>query len=160
MSQPSEPTFAERARDLVARARTGALSTLSRRRPGHPFGSVAPYASDGRGRPVFLISRLALHTKNLEADPRASLLVAEPDAVEDPLAAARVTLLGEARRLAPAESAADRVRYLERHPAAATWVDFADFSFWRLEVAEAYFVGGFGAMDWIPGEDYVEAVAR
>ena len=160
MSQPSEPSFAERARDLVARARMGALSTVSRRRPGHPFGSVAPYSSDGRGRPVFLISGLALHTKNLEADPRASLLVAEPDAVEETLAAPRVTLMGEARRLAPAELTAERARYLERHPTAAAWVDFADFSFWRLEVTEVYFVGGFGAMDWIAGEAYVDAAAR
>lgn len=157
MTQAAEPPFAERARALVRAARTGALSTLSRRRPGHPFGSVAPYAPDERGRPVFLISGLALHTKNLEADPRASLLVTPPGPVEDPLAAARVTLLGEARRLAPDEATADRARYLERHPSAEGWVDFADFAFWRLEVAEAYFVGGFGAMDWIAGDAYAGA---
>ena len=155
MSQSSEPTFAARARDLVARARTGALSTQSRRRPGHPFGSVAPYAVDERGWPVFLISGLALHTKNLEADPRASLLIVEPEPVEDPLAAARVTLLGEVRRLASADVGADRARYLARHPSAAAWVDFADFAFWRLEVDDAYFVGGFGAMDWVTGDVYL-----
>ena len=59
-----------------------------------------PYAPDERGRPVSLISGLAMHTQNLEADPRASLLVAPPEVTEDPLAAARVTLLGDARRLA------------------------------------------------------------
>src|SRR5678810_266161 len=73
-----EPTYAERARTLVHVARTGALTTLSRRLPGHPFGSVMPYASDERGRPVVLISGLAMHTRNLGADPHASLLVAQP----------------------------------------------------------------------------------
>jgi heme iron utilization protein len=157
MSRPPDPSFAARARALVQRARTGALSTHSRQQPGYPFGSVTPYAPDERGRPVFLISGLALHTKNLEADPRASLLVAPPEVTEDPLAAARVTLLGDARRLAADEAMADRARYLERHPSAATWVNFADFAFWRLEVRGAYFVGGFGAMDWIARDAYVEA---
>ncbi len=156
MSRPPDPSFAARARALVQRARTGALSTHSRQQPGYPFGSVTPYAPDERGRPVFLISGLALHTKNLEADPRASLLVAPPEVTEDPLAAARVTLLGDARRLSADEAMADRARYLERHPSAATWVDFADFAFWRLEVRGAYFVGGFGAMDWIARDAYVE----
>ena len=96
MSRRPDPSFATRARALVERARTGALSTHSRQQPGYPFGSVAPYAPDERGRPVFLISGLALHTKNLEADPRASLLIAPVEAIEDPLAVARVTLLGEA----------------------------------------------------------------
>ena len=156
MSRRPDPSFATRARALVERARTGALSTHSQQQPGYPFGSVAPYAPDERGRPVFLISGLALHTKNLEADPRASLLIAPVEGIEDPLAAARVTLLGEARRLSADEATADRARYLERHPGAATWVDFADFAFWRLEVRGAYFVGGFGAMDWIARDAYVD----
>jgi putative heme iron utilization protein len=156
MSQPSEPSFATRARALVERARTGTLSTHSQQRPGYPFGSVAPYAPDERGRPVFLISGLALHTRNLEADPRASLLVTPAEPAEDPLAAPRVTLLGEARRLSAEEAVPDRARYLERHPGAAVWADFADFAFWRLDVVGAYFVGGFGAMDWIAQKAYAE----
>jgi heme iron utilization protein len=159
MNRPSDPSFAIRARALVEAARVGALSTHSGQRPGYPFGSVMPYAPDARGRPVFLISGLALHTKNLEADPRASLLVTPPEPVEDPLAAPRVTVLGEARRLARDEAAADRARYLARHPGAAAWVDFADFAFWRLEVTGAYVVGGFGAMDWIAEDAYVEATS-
>jgi len=157
MSPTPEPSFASRARALVQAARVGALATHSRQRPGYPFGSVTPYAADERGRPVFLISGLALHTKNLEADPHASLLVTPAEPPEDPLAAPRVTVLGEARRLAATEAAVDRARYLARHPGAAAWVDFADFAFWRLEVTGAYFVGGFGAMDWIAQDAYVEA---
>jgi putative heme iron utilization protein len=146
-----EPTFAEQARTLVHLGRTGTLGTLSRRHPGHPFVSIMPYAPDARGRPLLLISTLAMHTQNLAADPRASLLVAQPG--DDPLALARLTLMGHAGRLASGERPPAREAYLARHPNAIHWVDFDDFAFWRLDVADVYFVGGFGAMDWltVPG---------
>ena len=88
-----EPTFAERARTLVYAGRIGSLSTLSRKQPGFPFGSVMPYGLDRLGHPTFLISTMAMHTQNVQADPRASLLVTQPDPGDDPLAASRVTLL-------------------------------------------------------------------
>ena len=154
---PPEPTYAERARTLVERERTGMLATLSRRRSGHPFGSVMPYALDEAGQPLVLISTLAMHTQNLGADPRASLLVVEPTAAEDALAAGRVTLMGDAGRVAPAEQVTVRGAYLARHPNAASWVDFEDFAFWRLTVLDVYFVGGFGAMDWLLARDYAAA---
>jgi hypothetical protein len=133
------------------------LATLSRRHPGHPFGSVMPYALDESGRPLFLISRLAMHTQNLEADPRASLLAAEVAAGGDVLAVGRVTLMGTACR-APAEDVADaRSAYLAWHPNASNWVDFDDFAFWRLDTADVYWVGGFGAMGWIGARDYADA---
>ncbi|MGH7401720.1 MAG: HugZ family protein [Candidatus Rokuibacteriota bacterium] len=152
-----EPTFAEQARTLAHLGRTGTLGTLSRRHPGHPFVSVMPYAPDERGRPLLLISTLAMHTQNLETDPRASLLVAQAGAGEDPLALARVTLMGRAQRLAAAERAAARGAYLARHPNAAHWVDFEDFAFWRLDLTGVYFVGGFGAMDWLEVHGYETA---
>ena len=65
-----EPTFAERARTLLYRSRIGSLSTLSRKHPGFPFGSVMPYGLDDHGRPIFLISTMAMHTQNLQADAR------------------------------------------------------------------------------------------
>jgi putative heme iron utilization protein len=154
-----EPTYAERARTLLHLGKTGMLSTLSRRHPGHPFGSVMPYALDAAGHPLFLISTMAMHTQNLRADPRASLLVAEPGWQGDPLAAGRVTLMGEVAPLAAgdAASAAARAVYLARHPNAAYWVDFEDFGFYRLAVADVYFVGGFAAMDWVEGATYAAA---
>src|ERR1700720_484857 len=81
------PTFAERARTLVYLGHVGSLSTLSRKQQGFPFGSVMPYALDDHANPVFLISTMAMHTQNLLADPRSSLLVIHPDAVGDPLGA-------------------------------------------------------------------------
>jgi hypothetical protein len=89
-----EPSFAERARTLVYMARIGSLSTLSRKQPGFPFGSVMPYGLDEHGRPIFLISTMAMHTQNLQVDPRASLLVTQDNAGGDPLGASRVTLVG------------------------------------------------------------------
>ena len=89
-----EPAFGERARTLVYLGRVGSLSTLSRKQPGFPFGSVMPYGLDDRGRPIFLISTMAMHTQNLQADPRASLLVTQEEASGEPLGASRVTLVG------------------------------------------------------------------
>jgi putative heme iron utilization protein len=154
---PPEPSYAERARTLAHLGRSGMLSTLSRRHPGHPFGSVMPYAPDDRGAPLLLISTMAMHTQNLEADSRASLLVTQPGWTDDPLAGGRVTLMGLGARVPPGALASARELYLARHPNAAFWVDFEDFSFWRLEVAHVYFVGGFAAMDWVTGESYASA---
>ena len=146
---PPEPTYAERARTLIHRARTGTLATVSRRHPGHPFGIADAVRAGRTGRPLFLISSMAVHTQNLAGDPRASLFVTEPDWGGDPLAAGRVTLMGEAKPV-PAEVRADaRAAYLARHANAAYWVDFEDFAFYRLDVEDLYFVGGFAAMDWI-----------
>jgi putative heme iron utilization protein len=152
-----EPTYAERARTLAYLAHTGTLATLSRRHPGHPFASVMPYAIDDAGRPLFLISAMAMHTQNLEGDPRASLLVMQPGWDGDPLAAARLTLMGDVRRVPDADTVEVRERYLARHERARYWVDFEDFGFWRLATADLYFVGGFAAMDWVTAADYAAA---
>jgi putative heme iron utilization protein len=81
----------------------GSLSTLSRKQPGFPFGSVMPYGLDDHGRPIFLISTMAMHTQNLQADPRASLLVTQQDTEGEPLGASRVTLLGNVLRVGAKE---------------------------------------------------------
>jgi putative heme iron utilization protein len=151
-----EPTYAERARTLAHLGRTGTLATLSRKHPGHPFASVMPYALDEVGQPLVLISSMAIHTQNLAADPRASLLVTQPTA-GDPLAAGRLTLMSEVRTVPEAEIGGVKAAYLARHPNAAYWVDFEDFAFWRLQPVDLYFVGGFGAMDWVSAADYVTA---
>jgi putative heme iron utilization protein len=151
----AEPTFAERARTLVHLGDTGALATLSRKHPGHPFASVMPYAPDGTGQPLLLISTMAMHTQNLLGDPRASLLVTQGGG--DVLATGRVTLMGEARRVDAPDVARARATYLERHANASYWVDFGDFAFWRLHVDDVYVVGGFAAMDWVTADAYAAA---
>src|SRR5579872_2948669 len=127
-----EPAFAERARTLMYLGRIGSLSTLSRKQPGFPFGSVMPYGLDDRGRPVFLISTMAMHTQNLQADPHASLLVMRESGSDDVLGAGRVTLVGKVSIVPQAEAAEARRLYLERHANSKYWVDFEDFSFYRM----------------------------
>jgi putative heme iron utilization protein len=152
-----EPSFSERARTLVYLGRIGSLSTLSRKQPGFPFGSVMPYGLDGRGRPIFLISTMAMHTQNLQADPRASLLVTQADASGDPLGASRVTLMGNVSTIPQPEIAESRTLYLDRYPNSKYWVDFDDFSFYRMGVLDVYYVGGFGVMGWVEAPDYDRA---
>jgi heme oxygenase (biliverdin-IX-beta and delta-forming) len=149
-----EPSLAERARTLVSIARIGALSTHSRKCPGFPFGSVMPYAADDLGRPVIFISSMAMHTQNLHQDPRASLLITQPDSTGDPLGAARVTLVGET-----AEVPAEEVRglYLSRYENARYWQEYTDFGYRRLAVSSVYFIGGFGVMGWVPAEEYADS---
>jgi putative heme iron utilization protein len=149
-----EPSFAERARTLMYLGRLGSLSTLSRKQPGFPFGSVMPYGLDDRGRPIFLISTLAMHTQNLQGDPRASLLVTQNDSGGDALGASRVTLVGNAVPLAEPEIAEARKLYLASYANSKYWVDFEDFSFYRMDVVDVYYVGGFGVMGWVSADEY------
>src|ERR1700691_3619840 len=150
-----EPSYSERARTLMYLGRIGSLSTHSRKQPGFPFGSVMPYGLDAQGRPVFLISTMAMHTQNLHADPRASLLVTQDDAGGDPLEASRVTLVGDVQPIPQSEVAEARNLYLARYPNSRHWVDFEDFSFHRMEVVDVYYVGGFGVMGWVSASEYV-----
>jgi putative heme iron utilization protein len=149
-----EPSFAERARTLMYLGRIGSLSTLSRKQPGFPFGSVMPYGLDDRGRPIFLISTMAMHTQNLQADARASLLVTRDDNGGDPLGASRITLVGNVRPIPDSEMPEARGLYLARYANSKYWVDFEDFSFHRMDVVDIYYVGGFGVMGWVPAAEY------
>src|SRR5436309_835985 len=136
--QIPEPSLAERARTLALLGRIGSLSSHSRKLPGFPFGSMMPYAADAGGRPVFFISSMAMHTQNLREDPRASLLITQPEAAGDPLGAARVTLAGTAAEVPAAEV---RDLYLSRYENARFWQDYTDFAYYRLEVSGVYFIG-------------------
>jgi putative heme iron utilization protein len=155
-----EPTHAERARTLVAGVNRGVLSTVAVEPAGYPFGSVATYAIDDGGRPIVFVSTMAEHTRNAAADPRASLIVTEafPEG-SDPLAAGRVTLIGDLLEVTGDERPTVRDRYLAANPASAYYIDFGDFSFWRLEVLSVRYVGGYGRMSWVSASDYAEAQA-
>jgi putative heme iron utilization protein len=148
------PTHAERARTLVAQISTGTLCTLAHDPEGYPYGSFVTVAFDD-GDPVFLISQLAEHTKNLERDPRASLLVAERGAA-DPLANGRVTLLGPCTRV-EGDGGSARAAFLAAHPNATYYVDFRDFGFWKLRVTSIRYIGGYGRMSWIEEADWKAA---
>jgi heme iron utilization protein len=157
MHELPEPSYAERVRTLVSQATIATLSTCSRKHIGFPFGSLMPYALDTEGRPIFLISNMAMHTQNLKADPRASLFVAQTAGDSDALGAARATLIGQVKPVLENEVASARELYVAKHENSRYWVDFADFNFFRLELVDVYYVGGFGVMGWVEAQDYSEA---
>jgi putative heme iron utilization protein len=133
------------------------LSTISRKHAGFPFGSLMPFAVDSLGRPIFLISNMAMHTQNLKADSRCSLFVGQAGADGDALGTARATLIGNAEPLPESDVAGVREKYLARHENSHYWVDFSDFSFFRLQPIDLYYVGGFGVMGWVEARNYEHA---
>ncbi|MEM9074982.1 MAG: DUF2470 domain-containing protein [Myxococcota bacterium] len=146
------PSHAERARTLVSLERTGTLSTLNDE--GFPHGSYVTFALYGPD-PVFLVSTLATHTQHLKKDARASLMVNEVRA-EDPLANGRVTLVGPCE---PVSDPAVREAFLGVHPQANYYVDFKDFSFYRLRAESLRYIGGYGRMSWVDIEGWRGAEA-
>jgi putative heme iron utilization protein len=138
------------ARRYLRRHHAGVLATLSKRLGGYPFGSVVPFVLDHAAQPVVLVSRLAEHTKNMAADPRASLLV--HDAAEDVQTAARLTIVGDAEPVA--ESGLIAARYLRYFPDARGLLDLGDFSFWRLRPAFVRHIAGFGAIRSITPQNF------
>jgi putative heme iron utilization protein len=131
------------ARSLLRRSRQGALATLMPG-SGDPYCSLVNVASDANGSPILLISRLALHTKNILGDSRVSLMLDER-AAGDPLEGSRIMLAGRAEE-AGEDQAVDilRRRYLNAHPSAEAFVNFRDFSFFRIHPLGAHLVAGFG----------------
>lgn len=132
-------------RQLLRQGAAAALGTHSASIEGYPFVSSVPYALDGGCRPLFLLSALAEHTRNLLADPRASLLVLEGQGGR--LDQGRVTLLGRALPATLDEGL--KARYLRYQPEAADYLALGDFRFFRLEPEKARFIGGFGRMGWV-----------
>lgn len=130
------------ARSLLRRSRQGALATLMAG-SGDPYCSLVNVASHPDGSPILLISRLALHTKNILADFRVSLMLDER-AAGDPLEGARIMLAGRAEEAAGEAAGVLRRRYLNAHPSAEAFVDFKDFSFFRIIPSGAHLVAGFG----------------
>lgn len=152
MSDPA--TVAVTARELLLRAPRASLATLTA--SGAPYASLVLTTDDGAGTPLLLLSDLAEHSKNLARDPRASLLVEGADNAGDPLAAPRVTFMGEAARIA---DAAAKAKFVAHHSSAATYAAFKDFALYRLAVDRIHLVAGFGRIDWISGDQYRTAAS-
>ena len=128
------------ARRLVRRALKASLATIDRD-TGHPYPSLVLVATEPDGSPVLLISRLAQHTRNLEADARAAILFDGTDGLGDPLTGGRVTVSGEIR---PTASPTAARRFVARHASAQGYATFPDFSTYALTISKAHFIGGFG----------------
>ena len=142
-------------RSLLRRSRQGALATLMAG-SGDPYCSLVNVASHADGSPILLISRLALHTRNILADNSVSLMLDER-AAGDPLEGARIMLAGRAEQVSQDDTAMPRRRYLSAHPSAEAFVDFKDFSFFGIVPSGAHLVAGFGRIiDLTPAQFLTE----
>jgi heme oxygenase (biliverdin-IX-beta and delta-forming) len=151
-----EPAFdaARAAKKLLREARSGALATLMAG-AGDPYCSLVNVATAADGAPLLLLSKLALHTKNILADNRVSLMLDERKE-GDPLEGARVMLMGTAAADADARA---RTAYLRRHPEAEMFAGFADFAFYRVHIKRAHLVAGFGRIVDLGAQDVLTDVA-
>lgn len=117
-----------------------------------------PYGLTADGEPTFLISSMAMHTRNVLGDPRATLLITQATDSSNALGAGRISLMGD---VTPVDDEPDRqhiaASYLERNPAAKNWIHYGDFRFFQLQLMDVYFVGGFGVMGWIDAEEFKSA---
>ena len=137
------------ARRVLRLAATGSLATLDS--DGAPFASLVTVATTPAGEPVLLLSKLAMHTQNLDRDPRASLLLSTPPGeAGDPLTGSRLTISGT---IAADRSPAFRHRFLARNEEATLYVDFNDFDFYRLNMHAAHLVAGFGRIVGLAASD-------
>jgi general stress protein 26 len=139
------------ARQLLRAHRYGALSTLSKKFDGHPFGSITPYLVDHDGSLFILISALAEHTRNIRHDPRVSLIThnQEDSHIQTQ---GRITLVGSAA-LEPERERAGK-RYLRYFPEAQTYYDMPDFQFYRIVPQALRYIGGFGDIHWVKADRY------
>lgn len=136
---------------LLHRTSFGALATQASRIPGYPFATALPFVPDERHCPVFLLSGLAEHTKNLLDNPKASLLVTAPDH-SNVLESPRMTLVGDVRRVDA--SPALRTRYVRYLPDAEQYLELGDFAFFRLVPKRVRYIGGFAQMGWLEEEEW------
>lgn len=137
------------ARRLILTCSKATLATLDRNRAGTPYASLVLIAPDAEGHPLLLLSSLAEHTANLQADPRASLLLDGTEGFAETLTGPRLTLSGTVRLVEGAEKAAAAQAYIARHPSSGFYAGFNDFAFWRFSSDAAHLVAGFGRIDWL-----------
>lgn len=145
------------ARSLLRRRRQGALATLMAG-DGDPYCSLVNVASHADGSPILLISRLALHTKNILADSRVSLMLDERTA-GDPLEGARIMVAGRAEAAGASDLDLLRRRYLNAHPSAEAFANFKDFSFFRIAPSGAHLVAGFGRIVDLRPEQFLTDIS-
>ena len=150
--------LAAEAKQFLRSTRNGVLSSFSTKFAGYPFGSVMPFVLGHDCQPIVLISTIAEHTKNIIANPKVSLLVFQSDnlkSAEDLHANGRLTLIGEAEQL-DKNDADLMARYCRYLPESVGYLTMHDFQFYRINIAQARYIAGFGRMGWLAGEEIVD----
>ncbi len=151
-------SLASEARQFLRSTRSGVLSSFSVKFEGYPFGSVMPFVLDHNCQPILLISSIAEHTKNIIANPKVSLLVFQSDnlkSAEDLHANGRLTLIGEAEQI-DKNDADLMARYCRYFPESIGYLAMHDFQFYRINIAQARYIAGFGKMRWMTGDELVD----
>ena len=152
---PDAPAIARRILRSVPMA---TLATAARDMDGWPYASLVALAAGHDGTPVVLLSQLSDHTRNLGADPRASLLLDNTGTIGNRMAGERLTLMGRITPVAEARRAALRARYLARHPAAAQYEGFGDFAYHAMTIERAHLIGGFAKAWWLAADEVLTAL--
>ena len=137
-----------RARNFLKSKTDGVLSTVSLELPGYPFGSVTPYALDNDCNPIILISGIAQHTKNINADSKVSLTIVSGE--DDVQANARLTFIGDA---SITEDEAAKEHYLRKFPQANKYFEAHDFYFYKIDLKRARYIEGFGKIWWLDPDE-------
>ena len=145
-------SLALEAKQFLRSTRSGVLSSFSAKFAGYPFGSVMPFVLGHDCQPIVLISTIAEHTKNIIANPKVSLLVFA--GAEDLHANGRLTLIGEAEQL-DKNDADLMARYCRYFPESTGYLAMHDFQFYRIHIAQARYIAGFGKMSWMAGDKLV-----
>jgi len=143
-------------KQLLARERSGVLSTLSAKEAGWPFGSITPYALLETGEPIILISEIAEHTRNVRHDARVSLLVQDSGSIGKPQAGARVTMLGYAMPLPASFIDHGRSVYTSLFPDSVDYFSAHDFTLYMIVTTQIRYIGGFGDIHWVAGDAVVD----
>ena len=139
------------AREMIQSVGAGSLGTLDS--DGAPFVSLVTVAATSSTSLVVLLSGLAKHTRNLQTDSRCSLLLVQPGGESgNPLNGARLSITGRVTQIPREDDANERAAFLAKHPDASMYADFGDFSFYRLDIAEAHLVAGFGRIETLTAE--------
>ncbi|KAL1112430.1 hypothetical protein V6Z11_D02G126000 [Gossypium hirsutum] len=150
------PRPALAVRNLMEQARFAHLCTvmsrMHHRREGYPFGSLVDFAPDSMGHPIFSFSPLAIHTRNLLADPRCTLVVQIPG--WSGLSNARVTIFGDVYPLPEHEQEWAHKQYIAKHQQGPSQ-QWGNFYYFRMQnISDIYFIGGFGTVAWIDVKEY------
>jgi len=154
--------MSDAVRGLMRRARSATLATALADEGGRAYASLVTVACDVDASPILLLSRLAEHTRNLEADPRASLLFENASGRANPQTGPRATVMGT---IQTSDDERHARRFLARHPSAARYAGFGDFAFYTMSVERVHYVGGFSRAIWMDGANAradrtaVEAIA-
>ncbi len=138
--------------ELAENSKLGSLATLYK---DTPFVSLVPYALDHQGRPVIFISDLAIHTKNISKNPKCSLMLSKQDN-DDLFNSPRITYIGKMERVPDDDVDLVKKAYLAKYPDVESLLDLEDFAFYRLDIKSIYYIGGFGDINWIDLDEYIQ----